>query len=347
MGKPGERGGWYNYLGMNTETPPKTEAPPRLFAAFSSGFSAVANHLYLLLFPVAIDLVLWFGPRLRIRDLLQPALNEAVTRLTQMNQTALTEMLPVAQEAWQSALDQFNLLSALRALPVGVPSLLGYRGPLESPLGAAQLVESTSGFGALATWVVFSLAGLALGVYYFRLLSKAVGEQSPATPAEATLSWQSAQTLLLVIMLFAILAVVAVPTMLLVTVLSIISPGLGQFVLILASILGLWIVLPLIFSPHGIFSYQLDAVRSALLSYRLVRLYLPGTGMFALIALLVSRGMDSLWLTPPGSSWMLLVGILGHAFVASGLMMSSFVYYKMGMRWMEYTLQNGKPPVRV
>lgn len=329
---------------MNTESTPKTETPPRLIAAFTSGFSTVTSHLYLLIFPIVIDLVLWFGPRLRVRDLLQPMLNETVERMGSMDQQALTEMLPVAKEAWQATLESFNLLSALRALPFGVPSLLGYRGPLESPLGAAPLVESTTGLGAVGIWLLVSLGGLMLGVYYFRLLARAMDGRAPATALENTLGWQSAQTLLLVILLFAILAVIAVPSVLLVGVLMVISPGLAQFVLILASILGLWILLPLIFSPHGIFSYQLDAVRSALLSYRLVRLYLPGTGMFALVVLFISRGMDSLWLTPPGTSWMLLVGILGHAFISSGLMMSSFVYYKMGMRWMEYTLQNGKPP---
>ena len=250
----------------------------------------------------------------------------------------------VAQEAWQNALNQFNLLSALRSLPVGIPSLLGYRGPLETPFGPARLVESTSGFGALLLWIALSLAGLAVGTYFFHLLSRAV-ETEKTSPAEAAVGWKTLQTLLLVILLLAILMIIAVPTVLLVTVVSIISPVLSQFVLILISILALWLVLPLVFSPHGIFSYKLDAVRSALLSYKLVRLYLPGTGMFVLIALLISRGLDNLWLTPPGSSWMLLVGILGHAFISSGLMMASFIYYRMGMRWMEYSQGNGRTPV--
>lgn len=329
---------------MNTTPTPTTEAPPRLIAAFSRGFSTVANHIYLLIFPIALDLLLWFGPRMRVRDLFQPALDESVRRLSNMNQPALREMMPVAQEAWQNALNQFNLLSALRSLPVGIPSLLGYRGPLETPFGPARLVESTSGFGALLLWIALSLAGLAVGTYFFHLLSRAV-ETEKTSPAEAAVGWKTLQTLLLVILLLAILMIIAVPTVLLVTVVSIISPVLSQFVLILISILALWLVLPLVFSPHGIFSYKLDAVRSALLSYKLVRLYLPGTGMFVLIALLISRGLDNLWLTPPGSSWMLLVGILGHAFISSGLMMASFIYYRMGMRWMEYSQGNGRTPV--
>jgi hypothetical protein len=329
---------------MNTETSPKAEVPPRLIAAFSGGFQTVANHLYLLIFPIGLDLLLWFGPRMRVRTLFQPLLDASIARLSTMNQTALTEMLPLAKEAWQSTLEQFNLFSALRALPIGVPSLLGYRGPLENPFGPAQIVESSSGLGAVFFWLTLSVIGLALGVYYFHLLARAVDSEHAADPRSGSMGWQAVQTLLLVILLFAILAIIAVPTVLLITVVSIISPALSQFILILVSILALWVVLPLVFSPHGIFSYRLDAVRSALLSYRLVRVFLPGTGMFVLIAMLISRGMDSLWLTPPGSSWMLLVGIFGHAFVSSGLVTASFIYYKMGMRWMEYTLQNGRPP---
>ncbi len=327
---------------MNTDPTPKTEAPPRLIAAFSRGFSMVANNLQLLIFPIAIDLLLWFGPRLRVYNLLQPSIQAYFEQMKAMNQAMLNEMLPLARDAWQGALQNFSLFSALRALPIGVPSLLGYRGPLETPFGPARILESNSLAAALLAWLVLSLLGLALGVIYFRMLSRAQGDPRPAKAG--TFGWQAGQTLLLMLLLFALFATLAAPSILVVALISLFSPQLAQFFLITASILGLWLLLPLLFSPHGIFAYQLDALRAALLSYRLVRVFLPGTGMFLLLVMLISRGMDTLWLTAPGSSWMLLVGILGHAFISSGLMMASFVYYKMGMHWMEYTLNNARPP---
>jgi len=37
---------------------------------------------------------------------------------------------------------------------------------------------------------------------------------------------------------------------------------------------------------------------------------------------------------PSETSWLLLVGILGHAFVTTGLLASSFVYYRDALQWM-------------
>jgi hypothetical protein len=43
--------------------------------------------------------------------------------------------------------------------------------------------------------------------------------------------------------------------------------------------------------------------------------------------------LDLLWGVPTEASWLLLLGILGHAFVTTGLLASSFVYYRDALRW--------------
>ena len=40
-----------------------------------------------------------------------------------------------------------------------------------------------------------------------------------------------------------------------------------------------------------------------------------------------------MWLIPASDSWVLLIGIVGHAFVATGLYASTFHFYKDRMRW--------------
>ena len=38
--------------------------PPRIFKSILAGFNTVANHIYLIILPVLIDMVLWLGPKL-------------------------------------------------------------------------------------------------------------------------------------------------------------------------------------------------------------------------------------------------------------------------------------------
>jgi len=72
---------------------------------------------------------------------------------------------------------------------------------------------------------------------------------------------------------------------------------------------------------------------SVKVSANLPRRTLPTTVLFVLAVFLLSKGLDILWLVPSETSWLLIVGILGHAFVTTALIASSFVYYQDALRW--------------
>jgi uncharacterized membrane protein YdcZ (DUF606 family) len=97
-------------------------------------------------------------------------------------------------------------------------------------------------------------------------------------------------------------------------------------------------MIPLLFSPHGIFLYRQNAIYSMLTSVRLMRFILPGTGLFFVCLIVLSQGMDLLWQAPPTSSWMSLVGVAGHAFITTSLVAASFIYYRDAMRWVQEAL---------
>jgi hypothetical protein len=103
-------------------------------------------------------------------------------------------------------------------------------------------------------------------------------------------------------------------------------------------------LLPLIFSAHGIFMFNFNTVISITTSVRLVRFFLPGTGIFLVTTFLLSEGMNVLWRMSPADSWMTLVGIAGHAFIVSALLAASFIYYGSGMRWMHDMMQRVAAP---
>jgi hypothetical protein len=64
-------------------------------------------------------------------------------------------------------------------------------------------------------------------------------------------------------------------------------------------------------------------------------LTLPSTGLFLLVALLISQGLDTLWRAPGETSWLTMVGVAGHAFITTSLLAASFVYYQDANRWIQ------------
>ena len=110
--------------------------PPKVLKSIQIGFDAITKHVVLLLFPVGVDLVLWLGPHLQIRTLIEGL-------VSQMNDVAgllpadFSEVMEAGQEIWSLAAERINLAVALRSVPVGVFSLLASILPVENPVGGA------------------------------------------------------------------------------------------------------------------------------------------------------------------------------------------------------------------
>jgi hypothetical protein len=74
----------------------------------------------------------------------------------------------------------------------------------------------------------------------------------------------------------------------------------------------------------------------------MARFTLPSASIFVLAVFLVSQGLNILWAVPPDNSWMLLVGVIGHAFVTTALLAASFIYYRDMNTWLEIVLERMK-----
>ncbi len=97
-------------------------APPRIIPSLVEGFNTIASHVYILIFPVLIDVFLWFGPMLRIRNLLFPAIMRAVNLSAAAYGEDGSLFMESSQRLWTAFLEGFNILSGLRTYPVGIPS---------------------------------------------------------------------------------------------------------------------------------------------------------------------------------------------------------------------------------
>ena len=308
--------------------------PPGLIASLAAGFDAAASHASIILIPVLLDLYLWLGPHLRIEAVLKPFV-------------AAFQMLPASPEATMTQeivrqfAREFNLFSVFRTLPVGIPSLLAGTMPLTNPFGTAVWVEFQNTLQLMGGWIVLTLTGWIGGGVYYKWVSNvtqpAAGEASFRHTAHAV--WQT-----IVLSLMWILAgfAVAIPAALLLSMLSLFSAGLAQFVMLLGLFFLLWTLPAIFFSAHGIFAYGQNAAASLMSSLRMMRFTLPASGLFILSAFLINQGLTKLWQVPPTSSWMTLVGIAGHAFISSALIAASFVYYRNVNSWLQQVMEKFK-----
>ncbi len=308
----------------NTDSFPK---PPGTIQVLGQGFNAIANNITVIALPILLDLLLWLGPRIRLTNLMQPYFDEWL-RLEASGQSLPMET-SLLTEFWQG----FNLLAILRTFPLGVPSLMSASLVGGTPLGAPLELENDSWLMALGWLVMLSLVGWTLGALYYRQIAQA------ATNAQVDLPRALFHSLLLSggWNLFALMA--GIPALLILGILMLINGLLANIAYLIILVLVLWLCIPVFFSAHGIFIKNHNAFQAVAQSFRLVRYGLPPLGWFALLAILLSQGMDMLWRIPPTNSWMALVGILGHAFIASSLLAASFIYYYEMNNWIERAAQ--------
>jgi hypothetical protein len=328
---------------MNVQKLEMLPPPPGVFGSLRAGFDAASSHVKLILFPLALDLWLWLGPRLSVDGLLSPHLKFLFEQARRgLTSPADMQRVASAQTLFMEGLERFNLLSLLGkwvAFPIGVSSLLAEIMPVATPYGEQRVVQVSSLLGLVGLVFLFILFGWVGGGLYFRWVSgTALGME------EAGISSMRAivQTFILSMIWFIGLIMVTVPVLLVLMVLALISPALANGAVFVMLMLSFWLIVPLFFTPHGIFVRRQNAFSSVLSSLRMARFTLPTSGMFVLSVFLLYRGLNYLWSVPPNDSWMLLIGIAGHAFITTALLAASFVYYRDMNVWLQTVFEQVK-----
>jgi hypothetical protein len=300
-----------------------------------AGFDAVSNHVSLILFSVLLDVLLWFGPHVRIAKLFEPIFQQAAAN-PDIGNAGTMDLLRTGAE-------RLNLLSVIRTFPIGIPSLMAGRSPVQTP-SSAPLWLDISGYGAgLGLWFLFIAAGLAFGTLYFSVVAQAT--LTAGINWRSTLSqwpWNFGQVILLSLFWFLLISCFMVPLSCVLSVLLLLGIGMTQFPLLIALFLGgilIWLMIPLFFSPHGIFAKHRSMWISLIQAVRLSRITFSTTGLLILIVVVLSEGLDVLWNVPAENSWLMLIGIAGHAFITTGLLSATYVYYRDADLWLEQSIQ--------
>ena len=309
--------------------------PPSLMKSLMAGFDAISNHVSLILFSVLLDLVLWFGPHVRIAKLFEPVFKQAAA-YPEMQTAGTMDLLRLGAE-------RLNLLSVVRTFPIGIPSLMAGRSPIETPYNKPLWLDISTFGAGLGLWFLFIIIGLALGTLYFSVVAQAT--LSTGVNWRTTLfqwPWNFSQVVLLSIFWFLLIAIFLVPLSCVLSILLLLGIGVSQFPLLIALFLGgilVWLMIPLFFSPHGIFAKHRPMWISLIQAVRMSRITFSTTGLLILVIVLLSEGLDVLWNVPTENSWLMLIGIAGHAFITTGLLSATYIYYRDADLWLEQSIQ--------
>lgn len=311
----------------------KELAPPvGVVESLSRGFETTNARLWLILLPLLLDLFLWIGPRLSVEGLTQQWVNFLTSTLAtesgfQQNAGVLLDQLTAFGR-------QFNLFSILSAVPFGLPSLMAGRSPLATPFGPNVAVPVTNELLYILVFISFSLSGLLLGAIYFGLIASQLRESRPGLVLWLRHVFGNWGRFLVMSLLLALAGLIlGASLILMMQFLGLFAPAAAQIMFVVAVTITLWVFVYVSFTPHGVVLGGQGVFAALWDSVRLVRWNLPATiGLFSLI-LALSWGLNLVWNLPRDDSWLLLLGVAGHAYVATGLVTASFVFYKDRHRW--------------
>ncbi|HEY3311611.1 MAG TPA: hypothetical protein VGK00_08235 [Anaerolineales bacterium] len=318
---------------MESRTPelPSLPPPPGAVAALVNGFNAVASNVVVILFPVALDFFLWLGPRLKADALLAPIME----LLPQIQVQAPADQAKMITQFVTEFHDGLNLFSVFRTFPMGVLSLLSTNISIKSPIGVRSALDIPNWLVAFGLMLMLTFMGWLAASQYFRIVSKAALNLKDGPGVFRTMG----QGTLLSATWMMFFTVANLPLVILLGIMLMLNTMLRTILLVLLSIPVAWVLLAIYYSFYGIFTNSQNAFVSTRNSFRMLRYGLPPLGWFTMLTILISQGMDLLWRVAPADSWMMGVGILGHAFVSTSLLAASFIYYRDLDLWIETALQ--------
>jgi len=313
---------------VDTAGPTTLKAPIGILASLAAGFDRVAGHPALILPPLVLDLFLWFAPQLRATSLIR-GLADAFAIPNGID-PALAEQAQMVQQGFADLADRFNILSALSAIPAGIPSLMAARMPVANPLGLPPVAETGNLPTAAASWLLFTLVGLGMGALFNVVVARQLGPKGEIAPLGQAWRRFIALSASMYGALFVVMAVAAV----VVSAAMLLLPLLGAGLMFIIFSIGFWLAIYLAFTPHGIIRYRLGLWKAMRESMRVVRWNMPYSVAFLALVMLTTYAAGWVWAMPTEDSWFSILAVVGHAFVSAMLIAASYAFYQGRHEWM-------------
>jgi hypothetical protein len=316
---------------MDTQEYDLIPPPPGIFLAFKDGYQAISSHLVAILFPIALDLFLWLGPHLNISGFVKAYFDFA----RKFGPGPMTTDQLANQKQMLEVVKHYNLFSMLSTFPIGNPSLLSGKPADLTPFGSPITIPLASPLELLAWVLPLTLLGWLVGGLYLNAVARAVLPAAEGSSNRIGFGRAVVQSVTLSLIWTVILIMVGIPGMVVFALLGLINMAIAQTIFLVVVTFGVWLILPVYFSPHGIFVRKQNALHSILSGIQMVRYTLPTSSLFLMGVFLITMATNWLWTVPDSNSWLLLIGIAGHGFVTSMLLASSFIYYRNMSEWLQ------------
>ncbi|MEA4811724.1 MAG: hypothetical protein VB108_04030 [Anaerolineaceae bacterium] len=297
---------------------------PSVIKALANGFKTMAAHAYLIVIPIIFDLLLLLSPHLTIEKFLTPALklirvpNGSSPEITETIQASLKTLLEVAKD--------YSVTTWLRTLPFGLPSLMASRVGAQTPLGPASVITMNSLLLVIALFMVFTVVGILLAALYYNWNANMVFPKDETV--HSGFIKKTGNLLLIPLICLVSVLILAVPLTIVLGLSSIISPFLGSVLYFIALIALINLLFPLLFTPHAIIVGNKNLIEAAKESVFIFKKSGVFASFFVVALLFATYFSERLWQTPPSNSWMVLIGIFGHAVISTALVLASFHFFK-------------------
>jgi hypothetical protein len=320
----------------NLETP---TPPVGVIESLTQGFETAAGHLLLLLLPLVLDLAIWVGPRVSFR----PAVDTLVNAYVDIWEPVSVTLTGDYQQLWReqvALLREFAETRPIQFLPVwGIPTLLSGREASRLPFDFVpptwQITDLPAMLGArLALLTV----GLVLGGLYITLIAQRIrGGEGGLKQLVLRLPGIFAQLAAFIILAPILLLVLFLPFVLLSIPLAFVFQPLAGMVQWIGALVVLWIGLFGIFTIHGMLINDRNLPGAVLDSVRVVQWNMPATMFLFLLVIILDMALKVyVWSLPETSTWWVLLGIGGRAFIITGLIAATFIFFKDRYRyWQE------------
>lgn len=321
--------------------------PPRVVDSITSGVNRIEKQPFLIIFPVIFDVLLWLGPKVNIEAPMMRLYNqflfdmERVYALYSMPAN-IAEPLYELREPLTEFFSSYNLLSLVKTFPIGIPGLLTNVNTSVSPLGTSPIVELSSFGNIFSAVFLLTLIGIIFGTIFLHFAA-------PKTPADQqkNIFMQFLNSMAYSFILLVTLVAGFVISSFLSSFFAIFLPLLGQLVLFFLITSLVVLLLPALYSFIPIFLYGQPFYQAILTSYKVVGLQMrfklsnnqtiiisPRILTFTMAIFILYQGLNIVWLKlPPIDSWWMALGILGHAFTSTLVLVSCFDFFQKMCEW--------------
>jgi len=279
----------------------------------------VNEQPWIVLLPVVLDLFFLFGPRVSIA----PVVSQVVSTpffAQAFGPDARGPAIAFAEEA--------NLLGLLSPGGLTLPTVVPLLGIAR---GSFTMIDSAGSVVLIALGAV--LLGAFLGCVYRSILAQQAREgelTAQRLPGQSVVAWY--RVILLTLLLLAVGFLVILPLAFIAAVASLVTGAATVLMTAIVTTLALAAQFYLFFAPDAIFVSQVGPIQAIRRSAAVVHAGVWSALTLAILVTVIMIGTGQVWvMLASQASWGLALGIVGNAYIASGLAAATMLFYRERM----------------